>query len=61
MAWGEPGKTLAAVLGELGREAELLTLIEGDGAPLDSGGVAALVPGGVDWSTRVAISRRTGG
>ena len=39
VAWGEPGKTLEAVLGELGREAELLTLIEGDGAPLDSGGV----------------------
>ena len=48
VAWGEPGETLEAVLGELGREAELLTLIEGDGAPLDSGGVAALVPGGVD-------------
>jgi hypothetical protein len=48
VAWGEPEATLEAVLGELGREAELLTLIEGDGAPLDSGGVAALVPGGVD-------------
>jgi fatty acid kinase len=48
VAWGEPEETLEAVLGELGREAELLTLIEGDGAPLDSGGVAALVPGGVD-------------
>ena len=48
VAWGEPGETLEAVLGELGREAELLTLIEGDGAPLDGDGVAALVPGGVD-------------
>ena len=48
VAWGELGATLEAVLGELGREAELLTLIEGNGAPLDSGGVAALVPGGVD-------------
>ena len=48
VAWGEPGETLEAVLGELGREAELLTLIEGHGAPLDSGGVAQLVPGGVD-------------
>jgi dihydroxyacetone kinase-like predicted kinase len=48
VAWGEPGETLEAVLGELGREAELLTLIEGDGAPLDGAGVAALVPGGVD-------------
>jgi uncharacterized protein len=48
VAWGEPGETLEAVLGELGREAELLTLIEGYGAPLDGDGVAALVPGGVD-------------
>src|SRR5215212_4009927 len=48
VAWGEPRATLEAVLGELGREAELLTLIEGDGAPLDGDGVAALVPGGVD-------------
>jgi DAK2 domain fusion protein YloV len=48
VAWGEPGETLEAVLGELGREAELLTLIEGQQAPLDGDGVAALVPGGVD-------------
>jgi uncharacterized protein len=48
VAWGQPAETLEAVLGELGREAELLTLIEGDGAPLDSGGVAPLVPVGVD-------------
>jgi uncharacterized protein len=48
VAWGEPGETLEAVLGELGREAELLTLIEGDGAPLDTDGVATLIPGGVD-------------
>jgi uncharacterized protein len=48
VAWGEPGETLEAVLGELGREAELLTLIEGTGAPLDHDGVATLVPGGVD-------------
>ena len=31
VAWGEPGETLEVVLGELGREAELLTVIEGDG------------------------------
>ena len=48
VAWGEPGETLEAVLGELGREAELLTLIEGSGAPLDSSGVERLVPVGVD-------------
>jgi DAK2 domain fusion protein YloV len=48
IAWGEPHETLEAVLGELGREAELLTLIEGDGAPIDGEAVAALAPGGVD-------------
>jgi uncharacterized protein len=48
VAWGEPGETLEAVLGELGREAELLTLIEGDGAPIDGDAVTALAPGGVD-------------
>jgi uncharacterized protein len=48
VAWGEPGETLEAVLGELGREAELLTLIEGHDAPLDPDGVATLLPGGVD-------------
>ena len=44
VAWGEPGETLEAVLGELGREAELLTVIEGDGAPLRRDAVEALAP-----------------
>ena len=44
VAWGEPGETLEVVLGELGREAELLTVIEGDGAPLRGDAVAALAP-----------------
>jgi DAK2 domain fusion protein YloV len=48
VAWGEPGETLEAVLALLGREAELVTLIEGHGAPIDGAGVAALMPGGVD-------------
>jgi dihydroxyacetone kinase-like predicted kinase len=48
VAWGEPAETLEAVLGELGRDAELVTLIEGDGAPLDGRTVTALVPDGVD-------------
>lgn len=48
VAWGEPAETLEAVLGELGRQAELVTLIEGDGAPLNDLAVAALVPDGVD-------------
>jgi DAK2 domain fusion protein YloV len=48
VAWGQPAETLEVVLGELGREAELLTLIEGDGAPLDGDAVTALAPDGVD-------------
>ena len=48
VAWGEPGETLEAVLGELGREAELLTLIAGDGAPLEEQAVTGLVPAGVE-------------
>jgi fatty acid kinase len=48
VAWGEPAETLRAVLGALGREAELVTLIAGDGAPLDSDAVARLVPDGVE-------------
>jgi DAK2 domain fusion protein YloV len=48
VAWGQPAETLEVVLGELGREAELLTLIEGDGAPLDDDAVTALAPDGVD-------------
>jgi dihydroxyacetone kinase-like predicted kinase len=48
VAWGEPGATLEVVLGELGREAELLTVIEGDGAPLAGDIVAALAPTGAE-------------
>jgi DAK2 domain fusion protein YloV len=48
VAWGEPGATLAAVLGALSLEAELLTCIAGEGAPLDEAGVRALVPDGIE-------------
>ena len=48
VAWGEPGETLEVVLGELGREAELLTVIEGDGAPLGGEAVAALAPESIE-------------
>jgi DAK2 domain fusion protein YloV len=53
VAWGEPEETLEVVLGELGREAELLTVIEGDGAPLAGDAVAALAP----ESAEVELSR----
>ncbi len=48
IAWGEPGPTLAVVLAALAADAELLTCIAGDGAPLDEDGVRALGPAGVE-------------
>ncbi|MEP6954445.1 MAG: DAK2 domain-containing protein, partial [Solirubrobacteraceae bacterium] len=48
VAWGEAGPTLQAVLGALSADAELVTLIAGDGAPLDADAVAALAPDGVE-------------
>ena len=36
------------MLAQLGEDAELLTCIAGDGAPLDEAGVRALVPAGVE-------------
>jgi dihydroxyacetone kinase-like predicted kinase len=47
-AWGTPAETLEAVLSALADDAELLTLIAGDGAPLDSEAVATLAPAGVE-------------
>jgi dihydroxyacetone kinase-like predicted kinase len=48
VAWGDVAHTLEAVLAELSREAELVTLIEGDGAPLAGDAVAGLAPAGVE-------------
>jgi hypothetical protein len=48
VAWGEPEATLRAVLERLAHDAELITCIAGEGAPLDPDGVAALAPGGVE-------------
>ena len=48
VAWGEPRPTLEAVLGALGADAELVTCIAGEGAPLAAEEVAALVPAGVE-------------
>jgi DAK2 domain fusion protein YloV len=48
VAWGDPEVTLRAVLEELGRDAELVTLIEGAGAPLDEAHLAGLAPAGVE-------------
>jgi DAK2 domain fusion protein YloV len=48
VAWGAPVPTLQAVLHRLAQDAELLTCIEGEGAPLDAHAVAALAPAGVE-------------
>ena len=48
VAWGDVSETREAVLAELSREAELVTLIEGDGAPLGGDEVAGLAPDGVE-------------
>ncbi len=48
VAWGEPHPVLASVLEQLGDGRELLTLCEGEGAPLDAGAVEGLAPPGVE-------------
>src|SRR2546423_15472859 len=48
VAWGDVTATLEAVLADLRREAELVTLIEGDGAPLAGEQVAGLAPARVE-------------
>ena len=48
VAWGAPEATLARVMASLGDGNELITCIAGEGAPLASETVAALVPGEVE-------------
>jgi DAK2 domain fusion protein YloV len=48
VAWGEAAPTLEAVLTALAADAELVTCIAGEGAPLDADAVAALAPGSVE-------------
>ena len=49
VAWGEPRATVAQVLESLAADAELLTCIAGDGAPLDAAELARLAPDGVEF------------
>jgi dihydroxyacetone kinase-like predicted kinase len=53
VAWGEPEPTLRAVLVALGSDAELLTCISGEGAPLDGEHVRDLAPEGVEFEQSV--------
>jgi DAK2 domain fusion protein YloV len=48
VAWGDPSDTLGAVLRAVGEHAEVVTVVEGDGAPLDSGALEALLPNGAE-------------
>jgi hypothetical protein len=48
IAWGDAEATLRTVLGSLARDAELVTCISGEGAPIADDAVAALAPAGVE-------------
>jgi fatty acid kinase len=48
VATGDPGAALEAVFAALAVDAELLTVVIGEGAPLERDTIAALVPPGVD-------------
>jgi hypothetical protein len=48
VAWGATAPTLEAVLATLAADAELVTCIAGEGAPLDGEAIAALAPLGVE-------------
>jgi DAK2 domain fusion protein YloV len=48
VAWGATAPTLGAVLAALAADAELVTCIAGEGAPLDAEAIAALAPAGVE-------------
>ncbi len=48
VAWGEPTPTLQAVLAALAADAELVTCIAGEGAPLDDEAILALAPASVE-------------
>jgi uncharacterized protein len=52
VAWGDPASTLGVVLGSLSREAELVTCIAGDGAPLPLDAVEGMAPAGVELELR---------
>jgi uncharacterized protein len=48
VAWGDPSETLAEVLRRTGDDAEMVTLIAGDDAPLDAETIASLLPNGAE-------------
>ena len=48
VAWGEPREALAQLVARLADDAEVLTCLAGEGAPLDAEAVEALVPEGIE-------------
>jgi DAK2 domain fusion protein YloV len=48
IAWGSPDHVLRDVLARVCADAEVVTIVSGDGAPLDEAAVEALVPEGVE-------------
>ena len=48
IAWGGAGTTLAATIEALTEEAEIITIVEGEGAPIALDDVAALAPESVE-------------
>ena len=44
VAWGDPAETLGAVLAQVGEDAEVVTVVAGQDAPLDDAAVESLVP-----------------
>jgi len=51
-AWGDPARTLGAVIASLARDAELISCLAGEGAPLGSAEVEAMVNGSVELELR---------
>jgi DAK2 domain fusion protein YloV len=48
IAWGSPENVLREVLASVCADAEVVTIVSGEGVPLDAAAVAALVPEGVE-------------
>ncbi len=48
VAWGDPGETFAETVRRVAADAELLTVLAGQDAPLDEDALEALVPEGVE-------------
>lgn len=48
VAWGEPAQTVQTVLEQIAADAELMSVIEGEDAPLGADTIRGLVPAGVE-------------